>query len=130
MTLQQIAHAVMVRVDPLGTALDVLPVANGSRTVRARPPRRDAGLDQGDVVTVEHQLSGRGEAGHPGPDDDDSHDGRAQPPASVEAIFEDESPERFRTEYTNASAMTVTPNNTTAAAPTKGLVVLLAVPMT
>ena len=54
----------------------------------------------------------------------------AQPPASVDAIFDDESPDLRSTEYTNPNAITVTPNSTTAAAPTNGLVVLLAVPMT
>ena len=54
----------------------------------------------------------------------------AQPPASVDAICDDESPDFRSTEYTNPNAINVTPNNTTAAAPTNGLVVLLAVPMT
>ena len=77
------------------------------------------------------ECSGRGEAGHSGPDDDNSHTTvDAQPPASVDAICDDESPDFLNTEYTNANAMTVTPNSTTAAAPTKGFVVLLAVPMT
>ena len=58
------------------------------------------------------------------------HGGVAQPPASVDAICDEESPDLRSTEYTNANAMTVMPNRTTAAAPTNGLVVLLAVPMT
>jgi hypothetical protein len=56
--------------------------------------------------------------------------GDAQPPASVDAICDEESPDLRSTEYTNPKAINVTLNNTTAAAPTNGLVVLFAVPMT
>ena len=48
----------------------------------------------------------------------------------MDAICEEESPDFRKTEYTNPNAINVTLNNTTAAAPTNGLVVLLAVPMT
>ena len=127
--LQQAAHPVVMRVDPLRTALDVLAVDERVAHRPSAPTDSRAGFDQLDIVPGIQQLPRRGQAREAGTNDDDLQDAR-QPPASVDAICDDESPDFRNTEYTNANDITVTPNKTTAAAPTNGLVVLFAVPMT
>jgi len=76
-TAQQSKHPMVMRVDPLGTALHVLAVdersTNGAgATSEARPC-----FDQRDVVTAFDEPARRREAGHTGTDDDHTHARRA-----------------------------------------------------
>ena len=74
-TIEQGAHALVVRVDPLRTGLDVLTFGE-RRSHGARPPAESrTGFDQRDVMTREQEFARCGETSHPGPDDNNFHDG-------------------------------------------------------
>jgi len=94
---QQAAHALMMGVDPLRATLDVLPVDERRSKRPSTPADACTRFDQLDVVAGTRQTLARGEAGEAGTDNDDLQDAR-QPPASVDAICEDESPDRRSTE--------------------------------
>jgi hypothetical protein len=97
MTIEQAAHAVMMSVDPLGTALGVLPLLEGFPHGSSATAEPRSGFDQRDIVTAAQQLPRRSQPGEPAADDDDLQ-GRTQPPASVDAICDEESPDRLSTE--------------------------------
>lgn len=85
----------MISIDPLGTALDVLAIdeRDERRSNRAGPPTGTrATFDQIDVDIVLPQTPSRGQTGHAGTHDDDSH-ASDQPPVMVAAICDDDSPD-------------------------------------
>ncbi len=70
--LQQLEHAVMMGVDPLRAALDVLPIDEGIAYGPSSPTDSRARFDQHDLVPVVQQPPCRRQTRETRADDDDS----------------------------------------------------------